>query len=144
MCAKKVRCKQGKILPMWERLPSHRYIQLEDMLRAILRICNGYVLQTLLYVLKVWGGSVSPSTWNDIEEMQTAFLRHHLGVKINTPFLVLLLETWRRPIEFHALMWVMQYIIQVQQMPNHKFSKKAWDASMKLQKNHKSKIQTIG
>ena len=33
-----------------------------------------------------------------------------------------LLETRRRPIEFHALMRVIQHIIQVQQMPSHKES----------------------
>ena len=50
------------------------------------------------------------------------------------------METDRRPIEFHALIKVMQYLVEVQQMPTERLPHRAWTASMKLQKNHKSKI----
>lgn len=72
---------------------------------------DAYVVQTTLYGVKIWGGSISPSTWNDIEKMQKAFLCRHLGVKVTTPYPVLLLERRRRPIEFQALIRVMHYIV---------------------------------
>ena len=101
-------------------------------------------MQTVLYGVEVWGGSISASTWNDIEKIQKAFLRRHLGVKPTTPYSVLLLETGRRPIEFHALIKVMQYLIEVQQMQPDRLPHKAWNASTKLQKNYKSKIICTG
>lgn len=71
-------------------------------------------MQTVLHGVEVWGGSISSSTWNEIENMQQAFLHRHLSVKPTTPYLVLLLEIGRRPIEFHALIRVMQYLIEVE------------------------------
>ena len=35
---------------------------------------NAYVVQTMLYRVEIWGGNISPSTWNDIEKRKKAFL----------------------------------------------------------------------
>ena len=101
---------------------------------------DAYVVQIVLYGVKVWGGSISPTTWNEIQKMQKAFLRQHLGIEATTPYSVLLLETSRRPIELQALIHVMHYLVEMQHMHKDKLPRRAWEASMKLQKNDKSKI----
>lgn len=53
----------------------------------------------VLYGVEVWGGSISPSTWNDIEKRQKAFLRRHLGVKVTMPYSILLLEKGSKSID---------------------------------------------
>ena len=79
-------------------------------------IFDAYVLQTVLYGVEVWGGNISPSTWNDIEKLQKAFIRRHLGIKSTTPYALMLLETGRRPIEMYAMIRVVRYINRVRQM----------------------------
>ena len=101
---------------------------------------NAYVVQTMLYRVEIWGGNISPSTWNDIEKRKKAFLCWQLDVKATAPYLGSLLQTWRRLIKFHALIQVMHYIVEVQHVHKDKLPRKAWEARMKLQNNHKSKI----
>ena len=84
---------------------------------------DAYVLQTVLYGVEVWGDSISPSTWNDIDKIQKAFLCKHLGVKETTPYSILLVEMGQQPIEFHALVRVMHYIVKVQQTNDDKLPK---------------------
>lgn len=74
--------------------------------------------------------------WKNVE----SFLALPFRCKNHYTYSVLLLEVGRLPIEFHALMRIMQYIVQVQQMRGDRLLCKAREASMKLQKNHKSKV----
>ena len=99
-----------------------------------------YVIQTILCGVEVWGDNISASKWNDLEKLQKAFLRCHLGVKTTTPYSLLILETGRRQIEFHALIRAMRCIVQVQQIHANRLRRRAWEASIKLQKNYKSKV----
>ena len=39
------------------------------------------VIQVLLYGVEVWGVSISPNAWNEIEKVQNMFLRMQFGVK---------------------------------------------------------------
>ena len=80
-------------------------------------------LQTVLYGVELWGGSISPSAWNDIEKLQKAFIRQHLGIKTTTPYVVMLLETGRRPIEMYAMIRVLRYTARVRQMDDNKLHK---------------------
>lgn len=105
---------------------------------------DAYVLQTVLYGVEVWGGSISSSIWNDIEKLQKAFIRRHLGIKSTTPYVLLLLETGRRPIEVYAMVRVLRYVIRVRQMDDSRLPKKAWAASTCLQKTRKSKVLSTG
>ena len=101
---------------------------------------DAYVLQMVSYGVEVWGESISSSVWNDIKKLQKAFIRRHLGIKSTTPYLLLLLEIGRRPIEAYAMIRVLRYAIRVRQMENDKLPKRAWDASTRLQKTRKSKV----
>ena len=105
---------------------------------------DAYVLQTILYGVEVWGGSISLSTWNDIEKLQKAFIRRHLGIKSTTPYVLMLLETGRRPIEIYAMVRVLRYVTRIHQMNDNRLPKKAWAASTCLQKTKKSKVLSTG
>eukprot|EP00249_Psilotum_nudum_P023837 c29002_g1_i1 orf=1190-2446(+) len=107
-------------------------------------IFGAYVIQTVLYGVELWGGSISISTWNEIEKMQKSFIRRHLGIKATTPYSILLLETGCIPIELHALKRVFKYITKVKNMDGERLPKKAWEESQKLQKTHKGKILASG
>lgn len=103
-----------------------------------------HVVQTVLYAVEVWGGSISASKWNDIEKMQKSFLRRHLGVKITTPYSIMLIETGTRPIELRALERVFKYIKKVKTMKPQRLPMKAWEASKRPQKTNKSKMLSSG
>ena len=98
----------------------------------------------VLYGVEVWGGSIFPSAWNDIEKLQKAFIRRHLGIKSTTPYVIMLLETERRPIEMYAMIRVLRYITRVRQMDDNRLPKRAWGASTRLQKTLKSKVLSTG
>ena len=90
------------------------------------------------------GGSISSSVWNDIEKLQKPFIRSHLGIKSTTPYVLLLLETGRRPIETYAMVCVLRYITRVHQLDDSGLPKKAWAASTCIQKTKKSKVLSMG
>lgn len=51
-----------------------------------------YEVQTVLYRVEVWGGSISLTTWYKIGKMQKVFFHRRLGVQTTTPYPLLLLE----------------------------------------------------
>ena len=95
-------------------------------------VFDAYVIQTVLYGVEVWGGSISSSTWNNIEKLQKAFIRRHLSVKSTTPYVLMLLEIGCQSIEIHAMIQVLRYISWVHLMDDHRLPKQAWDASSRL------------
>lgn len=100
------------------------------------------VVQTMLYGVEVWGGSISASSWNDMEKFQKKFLSRHLGVKTTTPYSVMLLETGRRPLEITTMQRVYKYIMKVKRMPTNCMPHVAWEIGCLPQKNYKSKFIT--
>ena len=105
---------------------------------------DALVVQTVLYGVEVWGGSIPPSTWNDIEKLQKQSLRRFLGVRRTTPYATMLLETGCRPIEFHAMIRVIDYVWKISGWKCSRLPKAAKEVSIKIQKNHKSKILSSG
>ena len=77
---------------------------------------EAYVMQTMLYGIEVWGGSITNSMWVDIEKMQKSFIRKYIGVRITTPYLMLLMESGCLPIEYYGLVRTLQYIQKVKDM----------------------------
>ena len=50
------------------------------------------VTQVLLYGVKVWGESISKSTWKEFENVQKCFLTSFIQVMTQTPYVLVLLE----------------------------------------------------
>ena len=88
---------------------------------------NATMIQVLLYGLKVWGGTISVSTWTEIEKIQKLFVRKLLGVKSSTFYLIILLETYAQPIEVLTIQSADKYITKVKNMLKHKLPKQAWN-----------------
>lgn len=105
---------------------------------------DAYVIQTVLYGVEVWGGSITASKWNDIEKMQKSFLKRQLGIRTTTPYSIMLLETGCRPIELRALERVFKYIQRLKDLQPHRLPKRAWEASKRPQKTNKSKMLSSG
>ena len=140
MCGVVISGRKKQILSIWKWLQSHTYLVLENPMYTF----DAYVLQMALYRVKVWGESISSSQWNDIEKLQKAFIHRHLGIQSTTPYVLLLLETSRRPIEVYAMIRVLRYVICIRQMYDGRLPKKAWAASTCLQKTRKSKVLSTG
>ena len=64
---------------------------------------EAFVMQTMMYGVEMWGGSISDVMWDDVEKLQKSFIRKYLGVRVTTPYSLLLMETRRLPMEFHGL-----------------------------------------
>ena len=73
-----------------------------------------YTLPILLYVDDVilmthsYEG-ISDVMWDDGEKLQNSFIRRYLGVRVTTPYSLLLMETGRLPMEFHGLIRTLRY-----------------------------------
>ena len=105
---------------------------------------DALVLPVILYGVEIWGGSISPSTWEEFEGIQKRFLTNFLKVKSQTPYHLLLLETGTLPIEIMGIERVVAYMLKVKHSPTHRLPHIAWEASCKKQKTHKSKILNTG
>ena len=136
MCGAAINNRKKQILSIWKWLQPHIYSMLENTMYTSWCIC----FANCTIWVEVWRGSISSSRWNDIEKLQKAFIRRHLGIKSTTPYILLLLEIGRRPIGVYAMVWVLRYEIHIHQMDDNRLSKKAWAASTCLQKTRKSKV----
>ena len=105
---------------------------------------EAYVMQTALYGVELWGGSISLQGWNDFEKLQKGFIRRFMGVKITTPYSVLLLETGCLPIEYSGMIRVLRYLQKVKTMPETRLPRQAWVSCSKPKKNYKSKFLATG
>ena len=105
---------------------------------------EAYVLQTMLYGIEVWGGSITNTMWDDIEKIQKSFIRKYIGVRVTTPYSMLLLESGCLPIEYYGLVRTLRYIQKVKSMPQNRLPHQAWEICKKPKKNHKSKFLTSG
>ena len=86
-------------------------------------VFDTYVIQTVVYGMEVWGGSISSSSWLDVEKK--AFIFRHLGVINTTPFVLMLLEMGCWPGEIHAMIWVLKYINPIHVMDDHRIPKRS-------------------
>ena len=66
------------------------------LLEVELMLFNAMVVQELLYGVYLWGGTISLSSWNEIEKIQKMFSRRPLGVKDSTSYSIMLLEIGAR------------------------------------------------
>ena len=73
-------------------------------------------MQTMLYGVDLWGGSISMSMWDDVEKLQKNLILQYLGVRTTTPYSTLLIEARCLPIEYHGLLRVLRYIQKVKRM----------------------------
>ena len=77
---------------------------------------KAYVMQTILYGIEAWGGSITNSMEDDIEKVQKSFIRKYIGVRVTTPYSMLLVESGCLPIEYYGLVRTLQYIQMVKGM----------------------------
>ena len=75
-------------------------------------------MQTMLYGAELWGGSISANTWDEIEKIQKNFIRQYAGVRVTTPYSILLIEADCLPIKYHGMLQVMRYIQKTKNIPD--------------------------
>jgi len=107
------KCK-GASLSTW-KLKKHLFISL--------------VRPVILYGVQVWGPTTSKSCWTKVEAIQKLFLEMELGVKIQTPYTLLLAEVGLLPLEVEALYLTLQYARRVQAMNDSRLPKQAFHTS---------------
>ncbi|MCO5570377.1 hypothetical protein L7F22_024097 [Adiantum nelumboides] len=81
------------------------------------------VTPVLLYGVEVWGGSISKSTWKEFENVQKRFLTNCFQVKMQTPYMLLLLESGSLPIEVISMERVLGYMLKMQKRASHRLPK---------------------
>lgn len=101
-------------------------------------------MQTMLYGVEMWGGSISDTMWDDIEKLQKSFIRKYLGVRITTPYSILLMDSGRLPIEYYGLIRTLRYIQKVRNMHEDRLPRQAWETCKRPKKNYKSKFLASG
>ena len=67
-------------------------------------------MQTMLFGIEKWGGSISNKMWEDIQRLRKNFIRQYLGVRVTTPYSMLLMESDCLPIEYYGLIQTLRYI----------------------------------
>ena len=105
---------------------------------------EAYVMQTVLYGIEVWGGSISSSMWDEIEKIQKCFIHRYVGVRVTTPYSLLLMESGCLPIEYYGLIRTLRYIQKVSNMPQERLPRQVWETCKRPKKNYKSKFLTSG
>ena len=78
---------------------------------------EAYVMQTMLYGIKVWGGSISSSMWDDIRKIQKSFIRKYIDVRVTTSYSLLLTKSGCVPIKCYGLGCTLRYIQNVSNKP---------------------------
>ena len=131
----------AKKMYMFETICSHKDINSRKV-RCIL--FEAYVMQTTLYGIEMWGGSISNKVWEDIKRLQKNFICRYLGVRVTTPYSMLLMESRCLPIEYYGLIRTLRYIQKIKMMHSDRIPRHAWDMCQKPKKNHKSKFLTSG
>ena len=107
---------------------------------------EAYVMQTMLYGVEMWGGSISDAMWDDVKKLQKSFNRKYLGVRITTPYSMLLMEIGCLPIEYHGLIRTLKYIEKVRNMHEDRRlpPRQAWETCKRPKKNYKRKFLASG
>eukprot|EP00249_Psilotum_nudum_P025149 c29391_g1_i1 orf=1144-4386(+) len=96
------------------------------------QLFEAIVVPTILYGCEIWGCSISQETWKKIERIQKKFLGNYMGVKITTPYLLLLEESGRAPLECRALERTVAYIRRVESLPFDRLPVLSIQVSQKL------------
>ena len=130
-----------KMYYMFETVCRHKDINSWTVRRILF---DAYVMQTMLYGVEMWGGSIPHSMWDDIEKLQKSFFRSFIGVRTSTPYSLLLLETRCLPIEYHGLIRTLRYIQKVRHMHTNRLPQQAWELCKQPKKNYKSKFLASG
>ncbi|KAL3696409.1 hypothetical protein R1sor_010485 [Riccia sorocarpa] len=90
---------------------------------------DSLVKTVVLYGTSVWGPALSPATWSQIESIHKLFLQYELGVRVQIPYVLLLAETGRLPLEIDVLELSIQYAIRVGNLRHERYSRDAWIGS---------------
>ena len=93
---------------------------------------EAYVMQTMLYEVELWGGSISVSTKDEIEKLQKSFTRRYVGLRVTTPYSILLIKVGCLPIEYHGILCVLRYIQKMKNMHGNRLPRQAWKISNEL------------
>ncbi|KAL3677048.1 hypothetical protein R1sor_026996 [Riccia sorocarpa] len=91
---------------------------------------DSVVQSAVPYAAPIWGPSASKTSWKKLEVIQKMFLQHELGVKVQTPYSLLLAETGRWPLEVEALFRSIQYARCLQKQEPTRISSQAKLVSM--------------
>ncbi|KAL3687826.1 hypothetical protein R1sor_014135 [Riccia sorocarpa] len=87
------------------------------------------VQPALLFGAPVWGTSLAKSNWAKIEHVHKKFLQTELGVRPQVPYVFLLAETGRVPLEIEALLLAIQFAQRLKAQPEDRYSHQAWTLS---------------
>ncbi|KAL3681100.1 hypothetical protein R1sor_024056 [Riccia sorocarpa] len=83
----------------------------------------------VLYGVAIWGPSLARTNWKKIKKVQKQFIRGELGVRTQVPYVLLLSETGRIPLECEGLLQTIQYILQLRIQGEQKISFQAFQIS---------------
>lgn len=82
------------------------------------------VQPVILYGCQVWGTNLAKGMWKKIEKVQKRFLIEELGVRVQTPYPMVLAETGMLPLEGEALCSLISYIAKLKKMDSNRIPHK--------------------
>ncbi|KAL3693704.1 hypothetical protein R1sor_007355 [Riccia sorocarpa] len=74
---------------------------------------SSLVQASLLYGAQTWGPALPKTSWSRIESVHKIFLQLELGLRPQIPYVILLAETGRLPVEAEALLLTLDYIYKL-------------------------------
>ncbi|KAL3686389.1 hypothetical protein R1sor_008963 [Riccia sorocarpa] len=75
---------------------------------------DALVKPVLLYNVQTWGPTLSRTNWRKVEGIHKKYLQEELGVREQTPYVLMLAETGRIPLEIEGLLLTLQYVQRLQ------------------------------
>ncbi|KAL3677284.1 hypothetical protein R1sor_027232 [Riccia sorocarpa] len=94
-----------------------------------IRLFDTLVKTAVMYGIPVWGPTISKTGWKNIESIQKAFLQSELGVRPQVPYVLLLSESGRLPLEAEALFTTIRYAQHLRSQDETRFTSLAWSES---------------
>ncbi|KAL3693832.1 hypothetical protein R1sor_007483 [Riccia sorocarpa] len=94
-----------------------------------IRLFDTLVKTAVMYGIPVWGPTISKTGWKNIESIQKVFLQSELGVRPQVPYVLLLSESGRLPLEAEALFTMIRYAQHLRLQDETRFSSLAWSES---------------
>ncbi|KAL3683278.1 hypothetical protein R1sor_001300 [Riccia sorocarpa] len=91
-----------------------------------LRLFDTLVLPVVLYNAPTWGPSTSRSGWHKLESVHKTFLQTELGIRPQVPYVLMLAETGRLPVEAEALLLSIRFALRLRSQADDRYGHQAW------------------